>query len=897
MRKLDIFRLFEKIFPGFVQRPLLATPQGAEAVPGGPVLFAKKRTSSGSSDDRRQVDADRRRKTTSTGQRERATAPRRDKPSSSTRPPAVPPSQPPSQPPGGGGYYGLPPSSGSGSGGMGFPGAGSGGSSGGMGGLSPMMLLIGGGILILLCVGGFMLFSGGFGGFGGGAPASVPQAAFGGSQGAQNQPAPAVPQQPAQPAAQQPAQSASNFSRPEVGEGDSTWLVMLYQDADDKILEKDIYVDLNEAERIGSSDNVHIVSQVDRYRAGYTGDGNWTDTRRYYLSYDPDLDRIASEEVMNLGEVNMADGDSLVDFVTWAVETYPADKHVLIMSDHGMGWPGGWTDPAPGGRGDHNVALASTTGDQIFLMELDEALGEIRRRTGIDKLELIGLDACLMAHVEVFETLAPHARYAVASQEVEPALGWAYTGFLTNLLSDPDMDGSKLGEHIVETYINEDQRITDDAARLAWVGRGVYGIPSREQLTRQLSDDITLTAVDLEKMPQVMDALNNLAYLLQGDSQQSIAQARNYAQSFTSVFGRSVPPSYLDLSNLAALIQRNSRDPQVQGAVDELQASIRNAVIVERHGAKKPGANGMSIYFPNSQLYRNRVAGAASYVEVATRFADNSLWDDFLAYHYTGREFGPAEASLGVPAPAAQVVAPGSGEIIVSPLQLSTDNVDIGETVTLSADIEGDNIGYIKFFAGFLDEASNSIYVADTDYLESGETRAVGGVYYPDWGSGPFTLTFDWEPIVFAINDGEKRVTALFEPEVFGASADDAVYSVDGIYTYADGETYRATMYFNNSDGLMREVFGFAGDGTNGAPREIIPTDGDTFTVLEQWLDLGSGGQPAQSALEPGDTAVFGNQQLAWIDLDAAAGPYVVGFLIEDLDGNVYPVYEEVRVN
>ncbi len=30
-----------------------------------------------------------------------------------------------------------------------------------------------------------------------------------------------------------------------------TWTVMLYQDADDKILEQDIYVDLNEAERVG----------------------------------------------------------------------------------------------------------------------------------------------------------------------------------------------------------------------------------------------------------------------------------------------------------------------------------------------------------------------------------------------------------------------------------------------------------------------------------------------------------------------------------------------------------------------------------------------------------------------------------------------------------------------
>ena len=39
------------------------------------------------------------------------------------------------------------------------------------------------------------------------------------------------------------------------GDGD-TWTVMLYQDADDKMLEKDIYIDLNEAERIGSSERV-----------------------------------------------------------------------------------------------------------------------------------------------------------------------------------------------------------------------------------------------------------------------------------------------------------------------------------------------------------------------------------------------------------------------------------------------------------------------------------------------------------------------------------------------------------------------------------------------------------------------------------------------------------------
>jgi hypothetical protein len=42
---------------------------------------------------------------------------------------------------------------------------------------------------------------------------------------------------------------------------------MLYQNADDNALERDIMIDLNEAEMIGSTDQVMIVSQMDRFRA------------------------------------------------------------------------------------------------------------------------------------------------------------------------------------------------------------------------------------------------------------------------------------------------------------------------------------------------------------------------------------------------------------------------------------------------------------------------------------------------------------------------------------------------------------------------------------------------------------------------------------------------------
>jgi len=203
---------------------------------------------------------------------------------------------------------------------------------------------------------------------------------------------------------------------PSTSTEDDTWLVMLYQDADDKVLEQDIFIDLNEAEKVGSSDRVHIVAQVDRYRGGFEGNGSWSDTHRYYVTQDDDLNTVHSDEVANLGEVNMADGQTLVDFITWAVQTYPAKKHALILSDHGMGWPGGWSDASGGGSVDRNIPMAVALGDEIYMMELDQSLEQALTQTGLEKLELIGMDACLMSHLEVLSALAPHGRYAVTSQ-------------------------------------------------------------------------------------------------------------------------------------------------------------------------------------------------------------------------------------------------------------------------------------------------------------------------------------------------------------------------------------------------------------------------------------------------------------------------------------------------
>ena len=240
------------------------------------------------------------------------------------------------------------------------------------------------------------------------------------------------------------------------------------------------------------------------------------------------------------------------------------------------------------------------------------------------------------------------------------------------------------------------------------------------------------------------------------------------------------------------------------------------------------------------------------------------------------------------------VLAPGAGGISVGPIQLSSSTVAVGDSITVSTDVAGENLGYILFFTGYLDETAKSIFVADMDYLESAETREVDGVYYPEWGEGEFELEFEWEPLMFGIDDGQGAELALFSPNTYGAAPENAIYTVDGMYDFTDGESRNARMYF--SDGEYQQVFSFQEDGASGAPSEIVPVPGDRFVVLEQWMDMDANGQVSGIATQEGGTVAFGDQVLEWVDLDAAPGQYIIGFIVQDLDGNSYPVYEKVTV-
>jgi clostripain len=694
-----------------------------------------------------------------------------------------------------------------------------------------------------------------------------------------------VQQEESAPAAQQAAAPAA----PKANKGD-TWTVMLYQDADDPILEEDIFTDLNEAERVGSTDKVNIVAQIDRYKGGFKGKQNFSSAKRFYLTQDDDLEKINSKELADIGEVNMADGKVLKDFAVWAAKEYPADHYVLILSDHGTGWPGGWTDGDVESK--PKDILIDGWNDMLYLNELDDTFAEIKQATGIEKFDIIGYDACLMSSLEVVSMTAAYADYAVLSQETEPSMGWAYSAILNKLVKNPKIDPAELAKTVVDTYISEDTLITDDAARAAYVSRTYEsaGDIDPATLAKQESKTVTLAAIDLSMIPTVNDDLNNLVNALSKINQKVVAGSRSHAKAYENVFGEDYPAPYIDLSNFAKLIQKDSTSEGVQKAAAELQTAIKKAVIGEKHGPNQKGSNGISIYFPNSKLYKAAGSDYKTYVDTAKRFAGESLWDDYLAFHYTGQEI-KQDSIIKEDAP---VTAPGANKIEIAPIELSGEAASTGKPVTISTTVKGENVSYLYIFSGRFTKDQDQLQVIDLDYIDSEDTKTIDDRIIPEWGEGDIPIEMDWQPTSYVVNDGTHKQMVVLEPDTFGVGTEDTIYSVNGIYKFANGESDRYAIIYFDGDGNMMNVVGFSTTEPVGPQHEITPEKGDQFSILHQYIPMTDKGGETDTVYKEAGILTFGDTPWTWEEHPSAKGQYLIGIIAEDMDGNSYAEYVPV---
>ncbi len=99
-----------------------------------------------------------------------------------------------------------------------------------------------------------------------------------------------------------------------------------------------------------------------------------------------------------------------------------------------------------------------------------------------------------------------------------PAWDGLTQAFLSLLVDNPSISTADLATNIVETYIDQDERITDENARMDFLRQnsssgGFFG-PYRQfrvpqQIITQLEKNITLTAVDLNALPDLITAFKS----------------------------------------------------------------------------------------------------------------------------------------------------------------------------------------------------------------------------------------------------------------------------------------------------------------------------------------------------------------------------------------------------
>ena len=648
------------------------------------------------------------------------------------------------------------------------------------------------------------------------------------------------------------------------------WTVIVYSAADDEVLEENMWFDINEMEVVGSNSQLNIVVQIDRYAGAFAGDGDWTDTRRYLITQDSDLNSISSPVVESIGEVDTGDSQTLVDFVTWAIQNYPAKRYALVMSDHGGGWTGGFSD------------MSSASFSDLSIPEIVSSIEQIRQNTGIDKFELVGFDACLMGQIEVFGSLYPYSNYMVASEEVIPGYGWSYAAWLGQMVQNPAMDGSQLSQSIVSTYVINDTLLAESRS-------SADDIALEESMT-------TLSAIESARVPDVIDAMNQFVSVVASLDQSVVAEARTYTRSYFSLFGEEVTPSFIDLGNFSEVLANLTGDSSLQQAAIQLQTAISSAVVAEKHGPNMSGSNGIAFHFPDSDLYYFTEYNSdfpPYYAESSFKFLEQSYWDEFLAFHYTGEVFAPQEGVVFAPSRTAQIVAPGASELSIGPIEISDTQIAGDETVTVSTTVEG-NVAYIHTALYFWDPNTESYWIGDVSYYIAENTTTVDGVNSPDYGSSPVQVQYEWSPTLYTLTDGEHEAYVLLEPAEYLSADGQTVYAVYGQYSDALSNTPVDAMFYFDASGSFLYAYAFPDIDSNGAnsPVEITPQIGDHFTDYVQYYTYDSNDNPTYNYVLSDDAFTWGEQGFSFYSSYPVDGQYAVGIIAYDFDNNFVANFE-----
>ena len=266
------------------------------------------------------------------------------------------------------------------------------------------------------------------------------------------------------------------------------------------------------------------------------------------------------ESITDWGWKSMGSEESLLEFLRYGLTDYPADRTVAVLWDHGAGSEAG-------------VCFDDTTEDQdgLSLLEINNVLYDLHEQMGDYHIDIFGCDACMMATYEMAAMLSYYdIDYYIASEELEPGIGWHYTSWLEKLGKQPDMTAEELCGCIVDNYMEAGLKETPD-------------------------DYLTLSVISLHEMGNLQEAVEKLASTMLGELQQgNVADLRRERSRMYS-FGSYVDGSW-DMVDMGAMLDAYARHDAENAALARKQLS--KAVLYSRQTDNLQPCSGLSVLIP-----------------------------------------------------------------------------------------------------------------------------------------------------------------------------------------------------------------------------------------------------------------------------------------------------------
>ncbi len=276
------------------------------------------------------------------------------------------------------------------------------------------------------------------------------------------------------------------------------------------------------------------------------------------------LDDKGMHEVSSVPALNMADADNLADFLSWSINTYPADHSMVIFWDHGG---------ASTGYGADEIFENMLTNRDLH-NAFEKAVGS---NPDAPYFEAIGFDACLMANTDVVHELYGYAKYLFASEEVEPGTGWSYDLWLQELIDHPEMNGPQLGKVLTDTYLETSSKAN---ANQGYVGAGTFGV------------------YDMNAAEAVYQAYDEFAK----QALQAVIEEPAYLAALTEAANHSVFYAYdgYKVYNTIDLGMFMDYVPEIlSDAAANVKEQLKKAVLYHRGVGYLSDSQGISVYYPS----------------------------------------------------------------------------------------------------------------------------------------------------------------------------------------------------------------------------------------------------------------------------------------------------------